>query len=117
MIKSNELRIGNYFKWISTNEIDTAKFISDRGNDFSSVNDVNLSDAIGIPLTEDILLKCGFEKSEIFRNTYSNGKVELYNQDNLLWFDLSNNSIEVKYLHTLQNLYFALTGEELQVNL
>jgi len=76
-----------------------------------------------IPITEDWLLDLGFEKEE--------GKLySLYVDDNLdvsLWSDtyFSNPTIEltcngrvvckdIKYVHELQNLYFALTGKELK---
>lgn len=60
-----------------------------------------------IPLTPEILEKCGFEKCScggwkhgIHISKYDNGK-------------LYYKTVIIKYLHQLQNLYFALTGEEL----
>ena len=72
-----------------------------------------------IELTEEILLKCGFEKH-----------FELDNVLCLLGFSIEDRSGKfnlfyngacvvpsIKYLHQLQNLYFALTGEELNIQL
>ena len=68
-----------------------------------------------IPLTEEWLLKFGFEKGKqnIDRNVfyleriqYGNGLVMF--KDNLL-------DTRIEHVHTLQNLYFALTGEELEI--
>lgn len=74
-----------------------------------------------IPLTEEILLKCGFEKP-----AYSfNGDIfHLTEWDKypLNWCVAMNKNGAVlveklKYLHQLQNLYFALTGKELDIDL
>lgn len=69
-----------------------------------------------IKLTEEILLKCGFKRS-------ITGNFEITD----FVFSLCNNTIcsivssnfkpTIKYLHQLQNLYFALTNEELEINL
>lgn len=78
-----------------------------------------------ILLTEEILLKCNFRKSnnklmflyvpilkmeihaELFRGKWL---IELIN-------DIKPIVTEVYYLHQLQNLYFALTGKELEIKL
>lgn len=78
-----------------------------------------------IPLTEELLLRCGFEKSV---DSYSVGGVTLVLLNDAfsllhgLDFDVFNAIIkfkncEVEHLHQLQNLYFSLTGEELDVKL
>lgn len=71
-----------------------------------------------IELTEGILLKCGFEWSHYHPDTaqreyYINNDfgIELFNER---YYKLNT---EIKYLHQLQNLYFALTGEELEIKL
>jgi hypothetical protein len=66
-----------------------------------------------IPLTEEWLLKFGFYKSETFKNSFIKKGVDIYIQDTAFWYDLLNNSIEIKSVHQLQNLYFAVTNEEL----
>ncbi len=72
-----------------------------------------------IPLTKELVLKCGFEEEF--------GGIIYYNRNRGIEFNFSNGwcmaSIgeyeitSVKYLHQLQNLYFALTGEDLEINL
>lgn len=79
-----------------------------------------------ITLTEEILLKCGFEKllngfhinisidQELSINIITN-ECYLFRNDPIhggIDFICANS---VKYLHQLQNLYFSLTGEELNV--
>jgi hypothetical protein len=74
-----------------------------------------------IPLTPDILERCGFEKGAGNPNYHKlhppffgviseiDGAFRIGGLDYL--------GRDVKYLHQLQNLYFALTGEELECNL
>jgi hypothetical protein len=88
-----------------------------------------IDDFIGfepIPLTEDILLKCGFEfkggigykspnNEEHWYFSTGNGFIpNALNHRNTLKKD---GYIGVYYLHQLQNLYFALTTTELEINL
>jgi len=77
-----------------------------------------------IELTEELLLKFGFEVENSF--AYSTGEEVAYNvfsksfftynsiQDNW-WLNNWVMKIQPKYVHELQNLYFALTGEELTI--
>ena len=66
-----------------------------------------------IPLTEDILLKCGFDV-HYHIEWCTNGLMDL--TINGGYFCYKN--IPVKYLHQLQNWYFLHTkGKELEVNL
>lgn len=72
-----------------------------------------------IELTEEILLKCGFVKDE-FDNWENETRLGLYKPEEFdgylsIWGDSTVG--ECNYLHQLQNLYFALTGEELKINL
>ena len=75
-----------------------------------------------IPLTEEILLKCGFVQCEN-EYWYTNGFLDLSLPIGTFCINGSKNSEAVirinpiKHLHQLQNLYFALTNEELTVNL
>lgn len=82
-----------------------------------------------IPLTEEWLLKFGFEKNELSRD-YCFGEWKIpktWGQPLYMgWYDSPNPEGEkgyiidgvenypIQYVHQLQNLIFALTGEELQ---
>jgi len=120
MIAANELRIGNYI--VSRNG-EVKKVENVQKNSFNQIMDSDdvsgsylLSHYSGIPLTPEILEKCGFDK---------NGYLKLTNNIRLEWsfgndFWLSNTEGETLFtfenvtsLHQLQNLYFTLTGEEL----
>ena len=71
-----------------------------------------------IPITEEILLKCGFEGGflQVTKHTEFH-----FTNDMLLvmqMFSDSDYSLKhIKYLHQLQNLYFALTYQELKIEL
>ena len=84
---------------------------------------VALSEIQPIPLTPEILEKCGFEK---INSTYKEAETYDYYL-RPLYFDMANMSVKInsvyqdikfpEFLHQLQNLYFALTEEELTINL
>ena len=63
-----------------------------------------------IPLTEEWLLKFGFEKRYETCFQYKNFILN----DKFIMMDIDI-TIQLKYVHQLQNLYHALTGEELTI--
>ena len=70
-----------------------------------------------IPLTAEMLEKCGFEK--VADETFIKGhltlqKMQDYNGEVFL-FNSAELRPQITYVHQLQNFYFALTGEELEV--
>ena len=99
--------IGNYWSWT---------FISHE--DIYSISCGNENNFKPTPLTEEWLLKFGFEKTEwdnfnsyrliIGNNDYA---IVLYSDGNCEVGDIITCKIE--YVHQLQNLYFALKGKEL----
>ena len=111
-INAKELRIGNYVytkEWV----------IKSYGID-GFVNIIkNIDNYRAIPLTEEWLVKFGFK----FSGYNSNDKA-IYKINDEIWilknivtkkFYLTEYYREVKHLHQLQNLYFALTGKELEI--
>jgi hypothetical protein len=71
--------------------------------------------ATQIPLTEDELVKFGFRKD--LNDFYLDINTVLFVSYNDEFVHLKSNNLEtitsIKYVHQLQNLYFDLTGEEL----
>jgi len=69
-----------------------------------------------IPLTEEWLKRFGFENTSSFGTEYyDKGKLVICQEDGLDYIeDLTN--VNIKHVHQLQNLYHALTGEELKIN-
>ena len=68
-----------------------------------------------IKITPEIMLKCGFKKGA--ENFYMFGGLEINidDMDDVIMDGFGH--IEVTWLHQLQNLYFALTNNELNVRL
>ena len=114
-MEANELRLGNYIRNMYGEVIKV---------DLKALKEVSKGELFGVvELTEEILLKCGFEKfSEyIFSISIDNGWF-LNIESNYIFLNYKENECEVshfeyKYLHQLQNIYFALTGKELNVKL
>ena len=133
MIDARELRIGNYIQskplsiprlQISHNGVMT---VTGYG---ISVIESDTNGTMGfetIPLTEEWLLKFGFEKEIDCGSEYwtiqigNNLHLTISLEDNTAGIDLNWKSqgsliwMMVKHIHTLQNVYYSLTGEELEV--
>ena len=72
----------------------------------------DISDCAPIPLTPEILEKCGFVSHAI--NYYHLGEFYIsYANIGLFEYRHRDTYVIFKHLHQLQNLYYALTGEEL----
>ena len=120
-IKANELRIGNWYKGVSRDI-----FLKADGRMIAQLQEGILV-AQAIPLTEEILLKCGFENSnrDFFeKRAMQRGKINIsFNKGVMEFLELGTSnhyifgSVKHTHLHQLQNLYFSLTGEELEIKL
>jgi hypothetical protein len=110
MIQLNEIREGNLV--YEFGKVHTISFKDD--------DHWHLENFQPIPLTPEILRKCGFEANNGKRLINDVWLVIHENEANI--YDLYKNEtvqmrIELKYLHQLQNLYFALTQTELNIQL
>ncbi len=121
-MKANELRIGNWVNFIP----DNGDFIISDIKTFNenTINGLELEDCQPIPLTEERLVKFGCQRTR--QGWYISANYFLYNP--LTEFDIPSSKYyglmfndkyvttrAVQYVHQLQNLYFALTGEELTI--
>lgn len=118
MIQANELRIGNIYNrkhgkgWTET--VMSEEII---GKIFGNSKEYALNDFEPIPLTEEILFKAGFVKQGMAYIISVPKKFHVTKwSDGRFMYDGFLNT-EIKHVHQLQNLYFALTGEELPINL
>lgn len=130
MIQATELRIGNLVLYndrvIEVEEVlyGGANRRGDGGIWYPQ------EDLDGIPLTEKWLEKFGFkhhritkDRNPILECEWMQLAISDFDQRSLLFWDNGLMSIEdhyidlshIKYVHQLQNLYFALTGEELTI--
>lgn len=156
MINVRELRIGNIVnddtnlaqeigckvvgivESISEENIELKYLRSDGDTFYGEEHPINLSP---IPLTEELLLRCGFEWDKYNKSFFNKEfKPFITKNDGSKWWRINvskslfkeeyDNKLyltsEVEYtvsnkpidnLHQLQNIYFALTGKELEVSL
>ena len=125
-MEARELRIGNWVKQGRANVQVTGAMIQEINQELLYVDP--------IPLTEERLLKFGFDLIPFVAPSQSCG-VDLYHGYNYAVLKIGYKtelilryksdfskiriegfySSELKYVHQLQNLYFALTGEELTI--
>ena len=125
MIQNNELRIGNLVKWYDVskvlelhsekNKFDNVYIECEESFEWTEYNKLE-----PIPLTEKWLLKFRFEKSKRFelgelKPCYVIFSLAVMIRHNSFFVDWIGGNTELKYVHQLQNLYFALTGAELTV--
>ena len=113
MINAKELRIGNLLQCAGSDN-----YFEVTADDLQFI-DSGSSKAKPIPLTEDWLLKFGFQQKCVSQTPYCLNGFSIYPNDNnkhcILYYK-SVEIIELKSVHQLQNLYFGLTGTELELN-
>jgi hypothetical protein len=111
MITTSELRIGD---WVTEHPFSSRRPSGEPYQitleDFYYLQFLN-----PIPLTEDWLLKFGFEKINHVHGyvfySHRKSKISVYLDMKIEWMGYLTAC--KTYVHQLQNLYFALTGEEL----
>lgn len=138
-MKAEELRIGNYVK--IDEGIGKVAFIMDKNfcNEYAN-DDYNItiemedgtfreeeeSKVEGIPLTEEVLLTCGFEyiNSDNKEAGLISPADELGNRFRIIHFDNYFRMIlkpwyylPIKYVHELQNLFFIIARKDLNIQL
>jgi hypothetical protein len=129
MIQANELRCGNALYWSTNNDL---VFVDSEHIRMCSVSNKSFNELYKlIPITEEWLLKLnfseGFDWEEgNFTNSLDNSILLYFDEYKNIWvvgkylysgFAGSFTKLaEIKYINQLQNLYFALTGEELTLS-
>ena len=116
-MKANDFRLGNlyHFEDVSGMVVERVDYIENEMVDWNHLDLIH-----PIPLTEEWLLRFGFtitkktkEGNEIWTFMGDEHKFEI---EQIIGFYLYDNmcfGTEIKHVHQLQNLYFALCGEEL----
>lgn len=128
MIKANELRIGNWYnhflspKQVLPKTIEKIWQAENIGNDSIGISAIQLTEAwmhrfgftvIKLKSRKEwfISFKSFTIECDVFSICFTEDKFYF----NSLDVSGSENMTEIKHVHQLQNLYFALTGEELSV--
>jgi len=124
-MKANEIRVGNLVEWDDDEMKSDKRKVRVEAHHMNSVEFFN-----PIPLTEEILLRCGFEKHHPEGDLYSlpwiltslhDGK-EIDKNFSVALFDgffvaCQCQNTHLRYLHELQNLfYFTAQGQELNTS-
>lgn len=128
-MKVEELRIGNIVKCEEVKQfrVDEILWVEHLGYTLrmrvgvnrESTFDMPLRDAEPIPITDEMLIKCGFTNG-----VKEHGFFKLYKQNNCVAWGVNDDDQEkfilidndsIKSVHQLQNIYFALTGKELKI--
>ena len=113
-MKNTELRIGNYVNAFGTNPgiVDELYKTHLYIKWTDSTVTYSYDELKPIPLTEDWLKKFGFKKSIYSTKEdthWNNGEKAIKQRNGIIYLC----DVEIKYIHQLQNLYFALTGKEM----
>lgn len=133
MIKPTDLRVNNILIDARSGTLLKVENLSNTGIYFTFV-DEDLREPLvvgwqaeGIPLTPEVMGKCGF----IFDNERYDGETGIYRQKDISVYHEEDQPLvpfaiaisddgnhcfitsQIRFLHQLQNLFFALTGEEL----
>lgn len=130
----NELRIGNYVSFHNVFykivEIEKDRVLIEYHNGETDYCHIDYIDPI--ELTEDVLLKIGFEKvytvpHNRLRLCVKNGNEITRISYDFLFDDITRleimgngdslNKRNIKYLHELQNTYYCLTNQEIEIKL
>lgn len=132
MIDKSELRIGNYVLYDDkpTSYLDIVTQIFEDGVEiisnsaFGGTASRTFEQIEPVKIQYNVLIQCGF--IDHAQNGWgcridvnSSDELCLYTDDNELKYQSKNSGFtrgfNIKYLHQLQNLYFILTGKELQL--
>lgn len=115
-MKATDLRIGNLIYYgqqindVDINDLSELSYSDGRSNIYSPIE-----------LTEQWLLDFGFYKNGIYfiKSLPFIGEIRItesreWGSNKFQRFYISQSDLTINYIHELQNLYFALTREELQ---
>ena len=125
-MKASELRIGNWIQDIDPGDCYQVDEIKKNGFVAGplGVFPAGMEFDYGITITEEWLLKFGFEKVCVSRQDDSFAWEIVLNQKQIMLFYFPEMMIKIKhsfqdkkypFVHQLQNLYYALTREELTI--
>lgn len=126
-MEANELRLGNLVHDKEGKVIKVQIIFEEWVNDLRYDCDFYVEELQPIPLTEELLIKCGFEVTWNGREMYFVAVKDRFHlcasMHGTHWayssggYDAEFNDFEVESLslHQLQNLFFILTGNELEI--
>ena len=118
-MEANELRIGNY---VYTDNLVVKSYSADGLYNLIKSIEEGTDKIKPIPLTEEWLLKLGFKDNDYtFDLMFKRKKITVSWYSRIVLSGIRGGFYiskyrHIKYIHQLQNLYFALTENELKIN-
>lgn len=122
-MKITELRIGNLIN--NSNEviaISAGESVSCYGLSFSGMVHFTFNKIEPIKLTEEWLIKLGFERCFDHWGGYLSpdfgeraSSLRIYEEDGSFYHQTNLEKIKLEYVHKLQNLYFVFSEKELEL--
>lgn len=140
MIKDTELRKGNNVHWCPPNGKQIIMQVKEIKEQYIIANSLSnkeqrlimyydSNDLQPIPITHDLLMGFGFTMYGDYYTIYplinSSENIRLHHASNW-WYEIDTNPDnedrgsqvrEIFFLHQLQNLYYSLTGQELEIKI
>ncbi len=116
-----DLRVGNLILFAEDSTIFEVTEISEYGVNVKNEEEetyIEIDSFEGIGITEDWLIKFGF-KSVAGNYEFNNGTTNIVFYKNEIYESIEGQwkwYPHIRHIHQLQNLYFALTGEELELS-
>ena len=120
-MEAQDLRIGN---WVQFRHTETPVLIT-LGDFVREYKEEHLEDYEPIPLTEEWFDRFGFDEDGFKQYEFINWGIKVKKDPNAIsepnwivfhgFMDQFSEIVSLKHVHQLQNLYFALTGEELEL--
>lgn len=124
MVHIKEITVGNLFTaGVMTEYTEVISMEFDRRDGYLINKSIPISHLNPIPLSLEILEKCGFDGNSHPKRRFKrmDGVLTLYFENGVFTMEdedyFQNNMPHIKSLHQLQNLYYALTNEELEIKL
>lgn len=125
-MKANELRIGNFICYHNENEIHQLSSVGIWVHTDKSIDEIPISECKAIPLTKAWLKKFGIkeQKTSNFGGADMWSGLRAWSVNDREWLFRGHPeclilvgyfNTQVKYVHQLQNLYFAITSKELKI--
>ena len=128
-MKTNELRLGNYvtdnlgFTMYVVGIYEDTVLLNFKGNE-GDVWEVKEEELKGVVLDTELLIKSGFKRqvTGIGWDKYSKDGIDLSlaplkNDCYVPTFCVNGEYVRIIYLHQLQNIFWCLSGKELEINL
>ena len=123
MIQANDLRIGDLVNYHDDDIVFQVTEISKLGIGVKNDTEetwIEYDRFSPIKLTPELLEKCGFEmdgsyQCPLWKNIKGFEFWDEYGTGAYSYRFMNSFDVELKYLHQIQNLYFTITGSELEV--